>query len=144
MKGWTWVLLLAAGCVEPPKTGQMEQAISGLAHLHSWDPGTQARGQYAYDAVMSWGPEILPALVAHIPDETPTALRDDLSGRTAVVGDVCFLMALQLSNRGWEEFFDDGVFVSSALENPVYCIRWKDRASRFRAQARFRTFLPKG
>ncbi len=136
------LVLLAAGCLEPPKAGQQEQAISGLAHLHSWDPGTQARGQYAYDAVMSWGPEILPALVNHIPDETPTAIQDEVSGRRVLVGDVCFLMALQISGRSWQEFYDDGVFVSSALENPVFCIRWTDRASRFRVQSRFRKLLP--
>jgi len=143
MRNLAAALLLLSGCMEPPKHGQMVQAISGLAHLHSWDPSTQARGQYAYDAVMSWGPEILPALVAAIPDETPTAIHDEVSGRTVVVGDVCFLMALQLANRSWEDFYDDGVFISSkTLDNPVFCIRWKERAARFRVQARFRTFLP--
>jgi len=136
------LLLPAASCIEPPKHGQMEQAISGLAHLHSWDPGTQARGQYAYDAVMSWGPEILPALVAHLTDETPTAIRDEISGRTVVVGDVCFLLALQISGHSWKEFYDDGVFISTALENTLFCIRWNDRASRFKVQSRFRKFLP--
>jgi hypothetical protein len=142
MRRWTWLLVLAAGCTEPPKTGQMVQTISGLAHLHSWDPTTQGRGQYAYDAVMGWGPEIVPSLVATITDETPTAIHDDLSGRTVPVGDVCFLMALQISGHRWEEFFDDGVFVSTALENPIFCIRWKDRASRFRVQSRFFSLLP--
>jgi hypothetical protein len=129
--------ILAAGCLEPPKHGQMEQAVTGLAHLHSWDPATQARGQYAYDAVMSWGREILPTLVAHIPDETPTTIHDPFSGRSVVVGDVCFLVALQISGRRWQEFYDDGVFVSTALENPIFCIRWNDRPSRLRVQARF-------
>ncbi len=137
------LLVLAAGCFEPPKAGQMAQAVSGLAHLYAWDPSTQARGQYAYDAVMSWGPEILPALVAHIPDETPTAIHDAFSGRTVVVGDVCFLMALQLSGRRWQEFYDDGVFVSTALENPVFCVRWNGRPSRLKVQARFGSLLPK-
>lgn len=137
------VLLLMAGCAEPPKTGQMEQAISGLEHLHSWDPVMQGRGQYAYDAVLSWGPEILPLLVEHISDETPTAIHDDFSGRTAKVGDVCFLIALRLSGRRWEEFYDDGVFISTALENPIFCIRWNDRAARLRVQARFRSLLAK-
>ncbi len=137
-------MVLAAGCMEPPKHGQMEQAVTGLAHLHTWDPANQARGQYAYDAVMSWGAEILPVLVAHITDETPTAVYDEISGRNAVVGDVCFLMALQISSRNWREFYEDGVFVSTALENPLFCIHWKDRASRLRVQARFRRILAGG
>ena len=30
----TVLLILAAGCSEPPKTGQMVQTVSGLVHLH--------------------------------------------------------------------------------------------------------------
>lgn len=80
--------------------------------------------------------------MAHIPDETPTAIHDELSGRTAVVGDICLLLALQLSGRSWKEFYDDGVFITTALDNPVFCVRWNDRASRFRVLAHFRSLLP--
>ncbi len=139
------VLLVLAGCLEPPKTNQMEQAVSGLADLHRWDPGTQARGQLAYDAVMGWGPEIWPHLAAHLTDETPTAIHEELYGITPVVGDICFLMLLQLTRRNCEDFSDDGVYLSRQIPNPAFCVRWKDPApvSRKRVQEHFFRLLPK-
>jgi hypothetical protein len=45
-------------------------------------------------------------------------------------------MLLQLTKMKWEDFSKEGVFVSSALPNPVFCIKW-DRAAKFKVQARF-------
>src|SRR6185503_21145428 len=110
--------LALAGCAEPPRTGQMDDLVSGLAHLHEWDPAMQGRGNYAYDAVMGYGKEILPVMAAHLTDETPTAIREEVADRTAKVADVVFLMMLQRTKRKWQDFAAEGVFISSALPNP--------------------------
>jgi hypothetical protein len=135
-----WILiaaLLAAGCQEPPKTWQYESAVTGLAHLHTWDPVMEAKGHYAYDHVMSLGDEVVKTLITHLADETPTAIYDELSGRKPTVGDICFLMLLHITHHPPEEFFEDGVFISTALPNPVFCVKWKDRAAKARVQAHF-------
>ena len=41
------VLLATAGCQEPPRTGQMDDLVAGLAHLHEWDAAMQGKGHYA-------------------------------------------------------------------------------------------------
>lgn len=136
------LLVLLAACAEPPKTGQMDHVITGLAHLHSWNPEQQAEGQYGYDAVIGRIPDILPLLVNHLTDPTPTAIYDDLSGRNPTVGDVCFLILLRAMNLRWQDFADDGVFLSTALPNPIFCIRWDDPVAKRRVQQRFRQLLP--
>lgn len=127
----------AASCMEPSKAGQVELAVRGLADLHSWDPVRQGQGQYAYDVLMSSDPaDVIPALVAHLTDETPTAIHDRLLDLRPAVGDVCLLMLLELTKIPWQEFLDDGLFISTQLPNPIFCIRW-DTAARRRVQARF-------
>src|SRR5205085_10685920 len=116
--------LASAGCQEPPRTGQMDDLVAGLAHLHEWDAAMQGKGHYAYDAVMGYGPDILPILVAHLTDETPTAIYEKVSERNPKVADVVFLMLLQMTKRKWQDFSKEGVFVSTALPNPVFCIKW--------------------
>jgi hypothetical protein len=128
---------LAAGCQEPPKTLQYESAVSGLAHIHTWDPVMEGQGHYAYDRVMSMGDDVVKTLIIHLADETPTALYDELSGRKPTVGDICFFMLLHLTHHTPEEFFDDGVFISTALPNPVFCVKWKNREAKTRVQAHF-------
>ena len=131
------VCAAAAACVEPSKAGQVELAVRGLADLHSWDPVRQGEGQYAYDVLRSSDPaDVLPALVAHLTDETPTAIHDRLLDLRPTVGDVCLLMLLEWTRIPWQEFLDDGLFISSQLPNPMFCIRW-DTAARKRVQARF-------
>jgi hypothetical protein len=134
------LLLPAASCQEPPRTGQMDSLVSGLAHLHEWDVAMQGKGHYAYDAVMGYGPDILPVMVAHLTDDTPTAIHEDLSDRTAKVSDAVFLMLLQLTKHKWQDFAKEGVFVSTALPNPIFCIKW-DRQTKFKVQARFLQLL---
>jgi hypothetical protein len=135
-------LLLCSACAEPPKIGQMEELVTSLAHLHGWDPIMQGKGHYAYDAVMGYGPEIYPILVAHLTDETPTAVYDDISRRNPKISDVAFLMLLELTKRKWQDFAEDGVFVSTALSNPVFCIKW-DRPTKFKTQAHFSRIIDK-
>jgi hypothetical protein len=132
-------------CQEPPKTGQMEAAVRALSDLHLWDPSTEARGQMSYDAIVSWGPEILPSLVAHLTDESPTMLYDRTFDITVTLGDVCFYLLLRLMGLSWQEFMNDGVFVTTSLPNPIFCIRWKEPtlSSRRRVQLRFIKLLPK-
>lgn len=134
-------LLALAACIEPPKSGQMEQAVMSLEDLWSWDPNTKAKGQAAYEAVVGWGPEIFPHLVAHLTDLTPTKIYEPTFKITPTVGDVCFLLLLDLTGRRWQEFQPDGVFVQSVLPNPVFNVRWPDPGARQRVQKRFLTLL---
>jgi hypothetical protein len=135
-------VVLAAGCMEPPKWPQMEKAISGLEHLHAWDPVTRGQGQYGYEAVIGWGPEIIPALVAHLTDETPTQIQEPTFEIQVRVGDICLLILLDMTKTTWKQFDEDGLFLTTQLPNPVFCIRWKEGpVSRARVQARFRKLL---
>jgi hypothetical protein len=134
-------LALASCVVEPPKTGQMEAAIQGLSDLHKWDPVEQGKGFPAYDAVVGSGPDILHLLVEHLTDEKPTAIYDRLLDLKPNVGDVCLLILLRMTGLKWQEFLQDGLFISTQLDNPLLCIRW-DRAARTKVQARFRQILP--
>lgn len=134
------LFLWSGGCQEPPKTGQMDDIVRGLAHLHEWDPAMQGRGHYAYDAVMGYGPDILPVLISHLTDETPTAIYEEVSQRQAKVADAAFLMLLQLTKHKWQDFSKEGVFVSTVLPNPIFCIKW-DRQAKFKVQARFLKIL---
>ena len=136
----TTALLATAGCQEPPRTGQMDDLVAGLAHLHEWDAAMQGKGHYAYDAVMGYGPDILPVLAAHLTDETPTAIYEKVVDRNAKVADAAFLMLLQMTRRKWQDFSKEGVFVSTALPNPIFCIKW-DRETKFKVQARFLQIL---
>ena len=124
------------GCQEPPRTAQMDDLVGGLAHLHEWDAVMQGKGHYAYDAVMGYGPDILPVLVSHLTDDTPTAIYEKVSDRNPKVSDVAFLMLLTLTKKKWQDFSKEGVFVSTVLPNPVFCIKW-DREAKFKVQARF-------
>jgi len=133
-------LAFGIGCQEPPRTGQMDDLVSGLAHLHEWDAAMQGRGHYAYDAVMGYGPDILPVLIAHLTDETPTAIYEKVSQRNPSVADAAFLMLLQLTKHKWQDFSKEGVFVSTVLPNAIFCIKW-DRESKFKVQARFMRIL---
>ena len=135
-------ILGLAGCAEPPRANQYEEIVASLAHLQKWDPVMQARGHFAYDRVMGSGPAILPSLVAHLTDETPTAIYEEVTQRNPKVCDVAFLMLLTLTKTRWEDYSQEGVFVSTALPNPVYCIKW-DRAAKIRVQAKFAQNLPK-
>jgi len=130
------VLLFSAGCQDPPRTGQMDDLVSGLSHLHEWDPAMQGKGHYAYDAVMGYGPDILPILVAHLTDETPTAIYEEVTRRQPKVADAAFLMLLELTKHKWQDFTKEGVFVSTVLPNPIFCIKW-DRETKFKVRARF-------
>jgi hypothetical protein len=49
-------------------------------------------------------------------------------------------MLLELTKHKWQEFSKDGLFVSTLLPNPVFCIKW-DRPAKFKVQARFREML---
>jgi hypothetical protein len=135
------LLVALGGCMEPSKGAQREQIISGLADLHTWDVKTQGEGQYAYDAVVSSWPEIGHQLAYHLTDEKPTAIYEKLTQRNPVVGDVCFLMLLKLAGLQWQSFSRDGVFVSTALPNPIFCITW-DPGARQRVQKKFLEILP--
>jgi hypothetical protein len=130
------LVLGALGCAEPPRANQYDEIVSSLAHVSKWDPVMQARGHYAYDRVVGAGPDILPALVAHLTDETPTAIYEEVTRRNPKVCDLSFLILLTVTKMRWQDFASEGVFVSTALDNPVYCIKW-DRVAKIKVQAKF-------
>ena len=139
-----WGALILASCQEPPKTGQMDLAVRALADLHVWDPSTEAKGQASYDAVMGWGKEAWPLLVAHLADETPTLLYDKTFDITVALGDVCFYLLLKQTGLDWKEFFEDGARMPSLIPNRIFCVRWAEPSlvSRRKVQAHFARLLP--
>lgn len=142
-KAWVFGLLLlpAAACPEPQKHSQYAQLVYDLNVLHTWDPSSKARGQYPYDQIMGCPPEMDHALAGAIADERPTAVYDRISGRTVVVGDVAFMMLLERMGWKWEAFYKDGVFLSTQLPNPIFCLKW-DPGARGRVRARVLSLLP--
>jgi hypothetical protein len=130
----------ALGCPEPPKTAQMDDQVAHLCNLTSWDPYMQAKGQSLYDSVMGYGPEIWPIMVDHLTDETPTAIEDEMSRRNPKVSDVVLLMLLELTALKWQFFAQDGLFISTALPNPIFCIKW-DREAKLKVRRHFRQYF---
>ena len=137
MKAWMVLPLLLAGCLEPPKYGQMDQATSALSDLHHWDPQMKGAGQLPYDAVMGSVPDVLPILVDHLTDMTPTAIHEPVLDIQVSVSDVCFLMLLDILKLPAKDFEKDGVWVSPLLANPIFCIRFDNMQARFRVKAHF-------
>jgi len=133
-------LTIASACQEPPKIAQMDDMVSSLCNLRTWDRYMQARGNLSYDSIMGYGPEIYPVLIDHLTDETETIIEDEMSGRKPKVCDVVLLMLLELMHHKWQEFSVDGLFISTALPNPIFCIKW-DRETKIKIRIRFRYFL---
>ncbi len=133
-------LPFSVGCPEPPKLAQMDDMIAGLSHLKDWDTYMMGKGSLSFDSVMGYGPDIYPVLVDHLTDESPTAIYDEVSGRNPKVNDLIFLMLLELMKLQWQDFAKDGVFVSTALANPVFSIKW-DRKVKLKVQHHFRFIL---
>jgi len=133
-------LPFSVGCPEPPKIAQMDELVSSLSDLRLWDPVMMGKGNLSFDGVMGYGPDIYPVLIDHLTDETATAIYDEISGRNPKVCDVALLMLLNLMRRRWEDFSKDGLFISTALPNPVFCIKW-DRQTKFKIQHRLRYLL---
>ena len=131
------LLLLLVGCLEPPKYGQMQQATAALSDLYRWDPQMKGAGQLPYDSVMGSAPDVLPFLVDHLTDMTPTAIYEPTLDIRVTVSDVCFLMLLDLMKLQWKEFERDGVWVSPLLPNPIFCIRFDNHAARRKVQGHF-------
>ena len=137
MKIWMVLPLLLAGCLEPPKYGPMNQATSALTDLHHWDPQMKGAGQLPYDAVMGWGTDVLPILVDHLTDMNMTAIHEPTFDIQVTVSDVCFLMLLDILQLSWKDFEKDGVWVSTQLSNPIFCIRFDNMAARYKVKAHF-------
>lgn len=134
------VLPFAGGCPEPPKIAQMDDMVANLANLSKWHPVMMAKGQLTFDSVMGYGPEIFPVLIDHLIDETPTTIYDEMSGRNPLLCDVVLLMLLELFQMKWQDFSKDGLFIATALNNPLYSIKW-DRPAKFKVQRHFRLLL---
>jgi hypothetical protein len=134
------LLPAAVGCPEPPKTAQMDDVASHLVNLRHWDPYMQAKGDVIYDSVLAYGPDMWPILVDRLADETPTAIEDEISRRVPKMCDVCLLMLLELTQLRWQDFAQDGLFISTALPNPIFCIKW-DREAKLKVRRHFREYF---
>lgn len=135
------MLLLLAGCAEPPKTGKMHLVVDGLADLHAWHPTEQGKGHFAYEAVVAYGPEIFPVLIDRLTDETSTKLEEPTFRIKPTVSDACFLILLRMTRLDWREFAKDGVFIQTTFKNPIFNVRWESRVARVRVQNRFHKIL---
>ena len=134
------VPLATTGCPEPPKLPQMDDMVQSLNTLRVWDQYMQGKGHLGYDSIMGYGPEIYPVLVDHLTDETPTAIYDEVSGRNPKICEAVLLMLLTLTKHKWQEFDKEGLFISTALPNPIFCIKW-DRQAKIAVQFRFKKIL---
>src|SRR5579862_8814115 len=94
-------LPVGTGCQEPPKTAQMDDMVSSLCNLNTWDRYMMAKGNGTFDQVMGAGPDIYPVLIDHLADETETAIEDEMTGRKPKVCDLVLLMLLELMHRKW-------------------------------------------
>ena len=130
-------LPLVPGCQEPPKTAAMDDKVTNLCNLRLWDANMQGKGNLYYDSVMGYGADIYPVMVDHLTDENVTAIYDEMSGRNPKVCDLVLLMLLELTHKKWEDFSGDGLFISTALPNPVFCIKW-DRQTKMKVQFHFK------
>ena len=72
--------------------------------------------------------------------ETPTAIEDEMSRRNPKVSDVVLLMLLELTALKWQFFAQDGLFISTALPNPIFCIKW-DREAKLKVRRHFRQYF---
>jgi hypothetical protein len=118
----------------------MDDMVSSLCNLNTWDRYMMAKGNGTFDQVMGAGPDIYPVLIDHLADETETAIEDEMTGRKPKVCDLVLLMLLELMHRKWQDFSIDGLFISTALPNPVFCIKW-DHTTKLKVRIRFRYFL---
>lgn len=134
------VPVFCSGCPEPPKIAQMDDMVQSLSTLRIWDQYMQGKGNLGYESIMGYGPDIYPVLADHLTDETPTAIYDEVSGRNPKICDAVLLMLLTLTKKKWQDFSQDGLFISTALPNPIFCIKW-DRATKVAVQIRFKLYL---
>jgi hypothetical protein len=130
----------ALGCPEPPKTAMMDDMVATLCNLRTWDRYMMGKGNLSFDSVMGYGPEIWPILIDHLADETETAIEDEMTGRKPKVCDVVLLMLFELMHKKWQQFSQDGLFISTALPNPIFCIKW-DREAKLKVRARFKYWI---
>lgn len=133
------VLLLAAGCAEPPKTNRALVYVEGLQDLTRWDPVNGGRGHDAYDAILALDPtDSVPVLIAHLLDPVQTKIYDRLH-EPPTIGDVSFHMLLLVFGMKAEEFATEGVWISKTdpVRNPIYTVRIEKDDVRERLRQRF-------
>lgn len=135
----TAVLLLAAGCMEPPKTNRALVYVGGLQDLTSWDPVNGGRGNEAYEGILGLPPtDNVPVLIAYLLDPTPTKIYDRLHD-PPTVGDVVFHMLLLIFSMRAEDFATEGVWISKSepIRNPIYFVRIEKDSVREKLRERF-------
>ena len=133
------LLVLAAGCIEPPKTNRALVYVGGLQDLTQWDPVLGGRGDDSYDAILMLEPtDSVPVLIASLLDPTPTKIRDRLH-EPPKVGDVAFHMLLLIFSMRAEDFAPEGVWISKSdpVRNPIYTVRIEKDPVREKLRERF-------
>jgi hypothetical protein len=135
------VVLLAAGCIEPPKTNRALVYVSGLQDLTTWDPVNGGRGNESYEGILGLPPpDNVPVLIAYLLDPTPTKIYDRLHD-PPTVGDVVFHMLLLLFSMRAEDFASEGVWISKSEQirkpNPIYFVRIEKDSVREKLRERF-------
>ena len=136
------ILIVLAGCPEPPKTSRMHSVVDGLTHMTTWDPVRQGEGDVTYNTVLAFGPEVFPILIDRLTDDRKMELlREPTFGLNPSLADACFLILLKMTGLDWKEFHKDGVFIQTTFDNPIFNIRWESPTARRRVQDRFLKIL---
>ena len=133
------LLLLAAGCLEPPKTNRELVYVGGLQDLTQWDPVVGGRGHEAHDGILQLEPtDSVPVLIASLLDPTPTKIYDRLHD-PPTVGDVVFHMLLLIFSMRAEDFAPEGVWISKSdpIRNPIFFVRIEKDSVREKLRERF-------
>jgi hypothetical protein len=133
------LLLILAGCIEPPKTNRALVYVGGLQDLTRWDPVYGGRGHDAYDAMMALPPEdSVPVLISALNDPSLTGIYDRLHS-PATVGDVVFHMLVLIFSMKPEDFEREGVWISKRdpVRNPIYNVRIEKEEVREKLRQRF-------
>jgi hypothetical protein len=133
------LLIMLAGCIEPPKTNRALVYVTGLSELTRWDPVYGGRGHDSYDAMMGLPPtDSVPVLISALNDPTLTGIHDRLHA-PATVGDVAFHMLVLIFSMKPEDFEREGVWISKRdpVRNPIYYVRIEKDEVREKLRQRF-------
>jgi len=131
------LLLLTAGCAEPPKQNRAALYYQGLDDLWRWHPSRGGEGDPAYEGLLALEPnESVPILIQGLAETSATKI-DDGHHPAPSIGHVCFLMLLKIFGLPPSEFDRDGVWFYPHEENPIYGLNIDDPGVRQRVAAKF-------
>ena len=124
-------LIALSACLPSVQERKIGPLIEALEDVYQWDPGRGAYQSEAYLQLLRAGEGALPLLAEAVLDPRPTKIMDRYP-KVPTVGDVAFLLALEVSGKTIEEFRDVGV-ARGANPNPIFALEFQ-RGARARAR----------